>query len=122
LSKPQFYESDFRKAVTAVWSFWLAQRKHYDCLWGLLPHSLSAFDTSNWVTTCGGGGLGIFPLLHRVQTSSGAHPAPYPMGTEDSFPRVNRPEREADHSPPSSVEVKNVWRYTSTPQYVFMAR
>jgi hypothetical protein len=21
---------------------------------------------------------------------------------------------EADHSPPSSVEIKNVWRYTST--------
>jgi len=23
--------------------------------------------------------------------------------------------READHSPPSSVEVKNTWSYTSTP-------
>jgi hypothetical protein len=29
---------------------------------------------------------------------------------------------EADHSPPSSAEVKNVWSYTSTPPYVFMAR
>jgi hypothetical protein len=28
---------------------------------------------------------------------------------------VERPWREADHSPPSSVEVKNAWRYTSTP-------
>jgi hypothetical protein len=28
---------------------------------------------------------------------------------------------EADHSPPSSAEVKNVWRYTSTPLYVCMA-
>jgi hypothetical protein len=27
---------------------------------------------------------------------------------------------EADHSPPSSAEVKNAWSYTSTPQYVFM--
>jgi hypothetical protein len=27
---------------------------------------------------------------------------------------VKRPGREADHSPPSSAEVKNVWRYTST--------
>jgi hypothetical protein len=34
---------------------------------------------------------------------------------------VKRPECEADHSPPSSVEVKNAWSYTSTPQYVFMA-
>jgi hypothetical protein len=27
---------------------------------------------------------------------------------------VKRPEREADHSPPSSAEVKNVWSYTHT--------
>jgi hypothetical protein len=26
-----------------------------------------------------------------------------------------RPGREADHSPPSSAEVKNAWSYTSTP-------
>jgi hypothetical protein len=30
--------------------------------------------------------------------------------------------READHSTPSSAEFKNVWSYTSTPPYVFMAR
>jgi hypothetical protein len=30
------------------------------------------------------------------------------------------PGSEADHSPPSSAEVKNEWNYTSTPQYVFM--
>jgi hypothetical protein len=29
--------------------------------------------------------------------------------------------READHSPPSSAEVKNAWSYTSTPHYIFMA-
>jgi hypothetical protein len=34
---------------------------------------------------------------------------------------VQRPGREADHSPPSNAEVKNAWSYTSTPQYVFMA-
>jgi hypothetical protein len=34
---------------------------------------------------------------------------------------VKRPGRKADHSPPCSVEVKNAWSYTSTPQYVFMA-
>jgi hypothetical protein len=27
---------------------------------------------------------------------------------------VKRPRREADHSPPSSAEVKNAWSYTST--------
>jgi hypothetical protein len=31
-------------------------------------------------------GAGIFSLHHRVQNSSGAHPASYPMGTRDSFP------------------------------------
>jgi len=29
--------------------------------------------------------------------------------------------READHSPPSSAEEKNVWSSISTPQYAFMA-
>jgi hypothetical protein len=28
---------------------------------------------------------------------------------------VKRPGREADHSPPSSAEVKNAWSYISTP-------
>jgi hypothetical protein len=27
---------------------------------------------------------------------------------------------KADHLPPPSVEVKNMWSYTSTPEYVFM--
>jgi hypothetical protein len=35
--------------------------------------------------------------------------------------RLKRPKREADHSPPSSSEVKNEWSYTSTLQYAFMA-
>jgi hypothetical protein len=34
--------------------------------------------------------------------------------------RVKRPGREADHSLPSSAEVKNAWSYTSTLQYSFM--
>jgi hypothetical protein len=28
-------------------------------------------------------------------------------------PKVKRPGREADHSLPSSAEIKNVWSYTS---------
>jgi hypothetical protein len=31
-------------------------------------------------------GAGNFSLHHRVQDGSGAHPAPYPMGTGGSFP------------------------------------
>jgi hypothetical protein len=42
-----------------------------------------------------------------VQTGSGAHPASYPMGTGGPFPGDKvRPGRDADHSPPSSAEVK----------------
>jgi hypothetical protein len=33
---------------------------------------------------------------------------------------IKRPESEGDYSPPSRAEVKNVWSYTCTPQYVFM--
>jgi hypothetical protein len=38
-----------------------------------------------------------------VQTGSGAHPASCPVGTGGKA----RPRRDADHSPPSSAEVKN---------------
>jgi hypothetical protein len=42
-----------------------------------------------------------------VQTGSGAHPASYSMGIGGSFPGGKaRPGRNADHSPPSSAEVK----------------
>jgi hypothetical protein len=36
-------------------------------------------------------------------------------------PRVKRQGREADHSPPTSAEVKKMWIYTSTPPYAIMA-
>jgi hypothetical protein len=43
-----------------------------------------------------------------VQTGSEAHPASCTMGTAGLFPRGKvRPGRDADHSPPSSTEVKN---------------
>jgi len=44
-------------------------------------------------------------------------PTQLPIGwvPEALTPGVNWPRREADHSPPSSAEVKNKWKYTSTP-------
>jgi hypothetical protein len=36
-------------------------------------------------------------------------------------PGVKREGREADHSPPTSTDVKKMWIYTSTPQYAFIA-
>jgi hypothetical protein len=43
-----------------------------------------------------------------VQTGSEAYPASCTMGTGGPFPGAKaRPVRDADHSPPSSAEVKN---------------
>ena len=39
--------------------------------------------------------------------------ATHSMGTVFVSSRVKRPKREVHHSPPSSVEAKNEWRYTS---------
>jgi hypothetical protein len=43
------------------------------------------------------------------------------MGTGSSFPGVKRPESEADHSRPSSVEVKEWVELYLHSQYAFMA-
>jgi hypothetical protein len=60
-------------------------------------------------------GLGIFlfttvsrTALGPTQSSIRWVPGPLSLG-------VKRSGREADHSPPSSAEVKNAWSYTSTP-------
>jgi len=42
------------------------------------------------------------------------------MGTADSFSGVKWLGHEADHSPPSSAEVKIAWSYTSTPPDVLV--
>jgi hypothetical protein len=56
-------------------------------------------------------------LLHVVQNGSGVRPASYPMGIGGALsPRIKRPGREADHSPPTSDEVKkNVDQYIHSP-------
>jgi hypothetical protein len=49
-----------------------------------------------------------FSCSFCVQIGSGAHPASCTMGTGGHFPGGKaRPVRDADHSPPSSAEVKN---------------
>jgi hypothetical protein len=47
--------------------------------------------------------------------------ASYPVGTGFSSLGVKRPGRQADHSPPTSAEVKKMCIYTSAPPYVFMS-
>jgi hypothetical protein len=61
----------------------------------------------------------VFFFSHFVQTTSGAHPATYPLGTEDSF-TVGKVAGESGWlTTPSSEEVKNAWTYTSIHPDVF---
>jgi hypothetical protein len=51
-------------------------------------------------------GAGNFSLHYRIKTGSGAHIDSYPVGIRGSFLGEKMPGCEADHSPPSSAEVK----------------
>jgi hypothetical protein len=50
-------------------------------------------------------------LCHHFQTSCGLHPFSYIQGTV-----VKGSDYSADHSPPPSLDVKNVWSVTSNSQ------
>jgi hypothetical protein len=63
-----------------------------------------------------------FSLRYDVQTGSAAHTASYPMCTGVIFSGIKRPGSDANHSSPSSAEVKNSCSYTSIPPYTCMAR
>jgi hypothetical protein len=52
------------------------------------------------------GGAENLSLHHRIQNGSGVHSPSYAIGTRALFLGAKRPGREADHSPPSSAEVK----------------
>jgi hypothetical protein len=54
--------------------------------------------------------VGFKNFLHVVQTGCVVHPTSYRMDTG-----LERPGREADHSPPASAEVKKMRIYTSVP-------
>jgi hypothetical protein len=56
----------------------------------------------------------ISPLFHSFHIGSRFLPVSLSIGC----PGPKMPGLEADHSHPSSVDVKNVWSYTSTPPYV----
>jgi hypothetical protein len=64
-----------------------------------------------------------FSLLQDVQTGPGAHP-PFFNGFRVSFPKLQPTGRDV-FSPASNADVKNKWRYISTPhiwrrQYKFI--
>jgi hypothetical protein len=54
-----------------------------------------------------------FSLLLNVRTGSEGQPAFHSIGLGVVSPKVKRPGREVDHSPPLNVsnEVKNEWTY-----------
>jgi hypothetical protein len=61
-------------------------------------------------------------LLHVVHTSSGVHSTSYPMGIGGFLPVVKQLGHEADHSLPTSAEVKKMWIHTSTSPCAFIAQ
>jgi hypothetical protein len=64
-------------------------------------------------------GLGVFLFTIASGPALGPTQPPFQWVTGALSLRVKRPERGADQS---SAEIKNMWSYTSTPQYASMAR
>jgi hypothetical protein len=52
---------------------------------------------------------GVKNVHHIFQTGSGVHPTSFPVGAGVLSPAVKWPGREADHSPPTSAEVKKMF-------------
>jgi len=71
---------------------------------------------TDWVTGVQfpAGAMMGFSLRHRAQTGAGTQPTSSTTSTGCSYHGEKPPAREADHSLPSSAEVKNAWSYTST--------
>jgi hypothetical protein len=60
-------------------------------------------------------GPGIFIFITVSRPALGPIQPPIQWLSGALSPGVKRLGREADHSPPSSAEVKNAWSYTSIP-------
>jgi hypothetical protein len=66
-------------------------------------------------------GLGIFLFSTASRPALGPNQPPFQWVPGALSPMIKRPGRKANHTPPSSAEVKNAWRYTSIRQYIFIA-
>jgi hypothetical protein len=61
-----------------------------------------------------------FLFITSSRNGSGVHPTSYLMSIGTLPPGLKRPGLEADESSPTNAEVKKMWIYEFTSQYVFM--
>jgi hypothetical protein len=101
-----------RGPLIALWTFNICPRYF---LWAGIAQSVQRRNTGWTARVRFSTEARDLSLLHSVQTGSGAHPASM---ARTLTPGLKLPGLEADNSPPSSAEI---WSYTSTPPYVFMA-
>jgi hypothetical protein len=79
-------------------------------------------DTTGWTTVVRfRAGAGILLCATTSRSALGPTQPPIQWVPAALFLGVKRPERETDHSPLSSAEVKHAWSYTSTSPHAFMA-
>jgi hypothetical protein len=114
--------------VSITYSDWIVSITYLSVL-----RSLKSHDSSVGIIALGYGlddrssgfdsrrGLGIFLFTTAFRTALGPTQPPIQWVPGALSLGIRRPGCEAEHSPPSSAEVKNACSYTSTPQYVFMA-
>jgi hypothetical protein len=60
-------------------------------------------------------------LLQSVQARPGSNPSSHSLDTVTLSPGVKQQGCEFDHSPPTSTEIKQDWRYSSTPSHASRA-
>jgi hypothetical protein len=115
----QPYLLELKKGIK--WYFKLFQRLH-----NVSQDSSVGIVTGYGLHDQGGGSLSPY-RVKNVQFSISSRPAlgstqPPVKWVLGALSRgVKRQGCEADHSPPTSAEVKKMWIYTSIPPYVFMA-
>jgi hypothetical protein len=91
---------------------------------GIIPRILDLGTRQRWVVSFMP--LPLYPqgklLLYFTMCRLALGPTQSPIQWVPAAlsPGVNQPGHKADHSLPSSAEIKNVWTCTSIPPYVFM--
>jgi hypothetical protein len=85
----------------------LCSKEHATC------HSPETFESRSGVRVPVRARNSLLIIASRPALGSAQPPVQWVPGALSLW--VKRPEREADHSPPSSAEAMDAWRYTFTP-------